>query len=297
MPDQRLQRSINPSDVDHFSDEEILERYMNAPRIDGEPYVRHLTPKTIAKPSHITDDDLDEAAEANALNLVFAKSTIPVPRVRRVVKTSESFLIIMDYIPGRSLAEVWPTLSIWQKIGMAWTLRHYIHQLRHLEAPSTTPPGPISVNGPRICQSPLFGQVRPTRGSFASYAADLSYFFNKCHKKASDRKNIPLDDPLRADKFDDSEALVLTHHDLNLRNMILGEDGRLWIVDWGWSGYYPRWFEYIAMWEQNQREEISGTDDEFWKRLIPFVAGPYFRHKVWYDWMAPSLYYGETISR
>jgi thiamine kinase-like enzyme len=46
-------------------------------------------------------------------------------------------------------------------------------------------------------------------------------------------KELPRDDPSRNDLFDYFEPLVLTHQDLNVRNVIVGEDGRLWIVDWG----------------------------------------------------------------
>ena len=45
--------------------------------------------------------------------------------------------------------------------------------------------------------------------------------------------------------FDNSAPLVLTHGDRNLRN-IMGDDDRLWLVDWGWSGFYPPWFEDVA---------------------------------------------------
>lgn len=34
--------------------------------------------------------------------------------------------------------------------------------------------------------------------------------------------------------------LVLCHQDLNMRNIIVGDDGRLWQVDWTWAGFYRR---------------------------------------------------------
>ena len=55
--------------------------------------------------------------------------------------------------------------------------------------------------------------------------------------------------------FDDSAPLVLTHQDLNMRNLIVGDDGRLWVIDWAWSGFYPRWFEFVAMGRQAENEE------------------------------------------
>lgn len=42
-----------------------------------------------------------------------------------------------------------------------------------------------------------------------------------------DAKKVPQGDPSRNDLFDDPEPPILTHQDLNLRNIILGDDGRL----------------------------------------------------------------------
>jgi len=281
---------LQPSDVDQLSNEKILELGRNAPRLHPDASVFKLTPNTVSKVSQDLDEDAADASEANALDLLFSETAIPVPRVRRVIKRQWSFLIIMDYIPGPTLAHIWPTLSTWQKIHVAFTLRRYVRQLRRLEASATTPPGPLSVQGARRCESPIFGRVQSDRGPFATYS-ELSAFFNKRHQMAMNCKKLPPDDPSRNDLFDNSEPLVLTHQDLNLRNVIVGEDGRLWIIDWAWAGYYPPWFEYVAMWEQNEDEGISGTNDEFWKALIPFICGPYFRQERWLLRMSPGLYF------
>ncbi|KAJ3575355.1 hypothetical protein NP233_g1162 [Leucocoprinus birnbaumii] len=313
MPDRRPQRSIavskhhslphyisstyplvrmclQPSDIDKLSDEEILELAEKAPKVHPDAAVLRLTSNTVAKPSQDLDDDVEDASEANTLNLLFAETTIPVPRVRRVIKRQWDFLVVMDYIPGSTLAQAWPTLSTWQKIRMAFTLRRYIRQLRRLKASATTPPGPLSSYGPRSCESPIFGQVQSRRGPFASYS-ELSTFFNKRHQMAMDIRKLSQDDPARKDLFDNSEPLVLTHQDLNLRNILVDENYRLWIIDWAWAGYYPPWFEYVAMQRQNEDEVISGTNDEFWRKLIPFICGPYVRQERWLGRMSPALYY------
>ena len=281
---------LQPSDVDQLSDEKILELKKKGFKLDPAASVFKLTPGTVTKASQDLDEDAADASEANALNLLFAKTTIPVPRVRRVVKRRRDFLIVMDYIPGPTLAHVWPNLSTWRKLRVAFTLRRYVRQLRRLKAPATMPPGPLSAQGARRCESPIFGQVQSDRGPFATYS-ELSTFFNERHQMAMNCMKLPRDDPSRDDLFDNSEPLVLTHQDLNLRNVIVGEDGRLWIVDWAWAGYYPPWFEYVAMWRQNEEERISGTNDEFWKALIPFICGPYFRQEKWLWRMGLGLYY------
>ncbi|TFK94596.1 hypothetical protein K466DRAFT_476140 [Polyporus arcularius HHB13444] len=288
-PPKRPQESVVPSDIDHLSNAELLELSENAPRVHPEAGVVRLTSGTVAKPSQDLDEDAPDPSEANTLDLVFSETTIPVPRVRRVVRCEWDFLIVMDYIDGPTLAQVWPTLPKWRKCMVAFTLRRYVRQLRRLQAPPGAPPGPLSAQGSaRKCESPVFGPVQSHRGPFASYA-EFSAFFNERQRRALDSRNVPQDDPARKDLFDDSEPLVLTHQDLNLRNIVMGEGGRLWLIDFAWAGYYPPWFEYVATQRQSEDARVSGTDDEFWKVLIPFICGPYFRQERWLSRMARAL--------
>ncbi|TFK65999.1 kinase-like protein [Pluteus cervinus] len=237
------------------------------------------------------DEDPADASEANALNLVFTETTIPVPRVRRVIERQWNHLIVMDYIPGSTLAEVWSTYSIWKKLGVAFTLRRHIRQLQRLKASRTTPPGPLSIQGPRQCENPgIFSQVRSRRGPFASYA-ELSMWFNGRCQLAMNHHKVPEDHPHRKTRFDDSAPLVFAHQDLNPRNIIVGEDGRLWIVDWAWAGYYPVWFEYVAMLSQGEHESSIGNVYKYWDHLIPFICGPYFEQERWMSMIAMGLYY------
>ncbi|KAI6046770.1 kinase-like domain-containing protein [Pisolithus marmoratus] len=290
VPEKTSEASILSSDVGELSDDAVLALCKTAPKLHPGSAVLELTPTIVAKFSQDTDEDAIDAPEANALQLVFAKTTIPVPRVHRVVKGEWDFLIVMDYIKGQTLAQVWPTFSVWRKFSVAFTLRRYVRQLRRLKASPVTPPGPLSVQAPLTCESPIFGQVQSRRGPFPSYS-ELSTFFNERCKMALDARGVPEDHPSRKTLFDDSEQLVLTHQDLNLRNIIVGKDGRLWIVDWAWSGYYPPWFEYVAMQRQAEDRRISGTDDKLWKTLIPFICGPYFTQEKWLWEMSQALYF------
>ena len=221
--------SCQPSDVDALTDEEILrlERVQLAPGRG----VSRITPRTVFKSSQDVDEHILDASEANALKLVYSKTNIPVPRVHRTITRKTVIIIIMDYIPGRTLAEVWSTYSVWKKIRVAFTLRSYIRQLRRLKASPSTPPGPLSAHGPRTCDLPsIFGCIVSYRGPFASYP-EFSAFFNDRCKMGLDYSDVPEDHPWRREPFDDSSPLVLSHMDLNPRNIIVGEDGRLWLID------------------------------------------------------------------
>ncbi|KAG6861514.1 hypothetical protein C0995_015624 [Termitomyces sp. Mi166 len=291
---------LQQSDIDHFSDDMLLELINDAPKIF--PATEDIsfskackpTPNTVAKPYLAKVDEAEansaDATEANVLNLLFAETTIPVPRVRRVIDCGHGlFWIVMDYVPGALWLVGGSIWIVMDRTSIAFTLRRYIRQLRRLKGSTTTPPGPPSVQGPCICPSPMFGTVRSQRGPFSSYS-ELSGFFNERHQMAARMGKIPQG-PERNERFDNSQPLVITHQDLNLRNIILDNDGRLWIIDWAWAGYYPIWFEYMTMQLQNRFEHVSGTADPFWKVLIPFICGPYFVQERWWNQMAESLYY------
>ena len=145
------------------------------------------------------------------------------------------------------------------------------------------------LDGPQECESPpVFGQVQTSRGPFASYA-EFSSFFNERARMAYKRKNLPEDHPWRKEQFDDSETLVLTHQDINPRNIIVGKDGRLWLVDFGWAGYYPPWFEYIGMLCQEEIETKRGAKHKYWRVFIPFICSPYFKQEMWLRNMASAF--------
>lgn len=61
------------------------------------------TPTTVGKLSVNMEEDAIDGLEANAVRLVSSKTTIPVPRIRRVVKGEWDFLIVMDCIKATSV--------------------------------------------------------------------------------------------------------------------------------------------------------------------------------------------------
>ncbi|KAF5363641.1 hypothetical protein D9756_000918 [Leucocoprinus leucothites] len=235
-----------------------------------------------------------ECGEANVHELVYAKTQIPTPRIRRVVDCGDGeVFIIMDRIRGRQLSEVWDS-SIWKKLWVAFTLRRYITQLRHLtKAPPGTPPGPISPRRSKHCDSPrIFGELYPRVFPTVS---DLAEFCNRRYLKMLGWLKTPQDDPAWKETFDSSEPLVNCHGDLVPRNMILGDDGWLWLVDWRFSGYYPPWFENYGMTIAAREEWMSlGNSYKYWNLFLPFICGGYFRQTAWLDVAAFTFDYAAS---
>ena len=131
---------IKLSDIDDISDDDILQRHLTMPKLAssssplrGHSIVR-ITERTIVKSAQDFEEDVEEPSEALALNMVFLNTTIPVPRVRRVVKGQYANIIVMDYIPGRQLSEVWPSLSFLGRLRIAITPA--VHPPAEVHSPS-----------------------------------------------------------------------------------------------------------------------------------------------------------------
>ncbi|KIM39399.1 hypothetical protein M413DRAFT_74903, partial [Hebeloma cylindrosporum] len=202
-----------------------------------------ITKDTVLKPFQDVpvEEEPECPSEVLAQRLVSEQTTIPVPQVRRVIKSIYTTYIAVEYIPGRRLSVVWPTLSWLGRLRVAFTIRPYVQQLRRIKHPRSSVPGPLAgpSEGGMMCQSPLFGPVVDSRGPFDTYA-DLAKFFNDRQAltlpRSKVKRSISLED---LTTFDDSQALVFCIQNLNPDSFIVGEHGRLWLVDWVYAGFYP----------------------------------------------------------
>ncbi|KAK7456420.1 hypothetical protein VKT23_010668 [Stygiomarasmius scandens] len=203
--------------------------------------------------------DALHCAEIRAMELVRGHTSIPVPRIRRVLPYEfqdprwpgiTNCWLVMDYVPGQLLWDAWPRLGMWKKLWVVVTLRRYVKELRKISQPYNGCVGKVPAHGkPLRCNLP---EVLELRGrSLPSYDALKEYY--NVHRRPRAREGHP--------PYGDSHSLVFTHGDIHKLNIILGDDGQLWLVDWGYSGFYPRWFEY-------QRMFIMGSEKIYGDRLI-----------------------------
>ena len=210
--------------------------------------------------------------EVLAINLVLEQTTIPVPRIYRVEvdpRTTCMGYLVMDYIHGERLDHAWPSLSIWSKLHIAWILRSYVRQLRKIKHPCSSVPGPLGLT-PQRCPGLVISSIVDS-GPFADAAAFNDYINNQFRCKNGE--SVP-------DQYREPEPLVFTHNDINMRNVILGRDGLVWLIDWDFSGFYPRFFEFAAM---KMLADFFGCPAApiSWRRCIPFIADPYFKRYRW----------------
>lgn len=280
-----MTHTSKPSDVVHLSDEELLQRLLRAPplqdswRWSGGFSTYILNDRVVGKIAlDRRVDEPDLSREAMAMRLVWEHTTIPIPRVHRTlrVKKWERVFIVMDFIEGERLDRAWPELSLWSRLRVAWTLRSYVRQLRRIPIPAPPFPGPLGPE-PSMCEGQSFALLDPGYQDRTWHSTQQ--LLDRLKKTAEERfrTHHPQQSPKTYRELEDPGALVFTHNDLNMRNIILGKDGKVWLIDWDFSGYYPKYFEYLSMLFAT---EVPDADESF-APYVPFVTNPHFPTQAW----------------
>ncbi|KAK0469757.1 uncharacterized protein EV420DRAFT_1634172 [Desarmillaria tabescens] len=259
FPSRRSLPASREVDIDAERDEQLLARCMSVSDEDWSP-------------SSSWDKCAVETGwspEAQAQELVCLQTNIPVPVIRQVLPMDDLCVLVMDYIPGRTLSTVWHTMSIWQKISTAVTLRRYVRELRSIHHPRGDIPGPLGEGRePLPCISSVLFTVE--WGPFPSQH-DFIQFFHTAKEKAAQPGGVALAWPSRKE----AGALVFSHVDLAMCNLVVGDDGQLWLIDFGEAGFYPPWFEFVNMLGDQIVAAWGKERDAIWRALIPFICDPY----------------------
>jgi len=211
--------------------------------------------------------------ELTALELVQTQTTIPVPRPYRYIQTDpqKDGYLVLPYLQGRSIESSWTGLNIWRKFSIAWTLRGYVRQLRRVrhalpDGSEQQWPGPVS-SVPARCEHELF---------FSTIGSDPFHNQSQLHDWYDHKLEVSKKwkkAPENALQYDRSLPLVFTHLDISPQNLILDDQNRLWLIDFGFSGYFDKSFEYLGM-------RIGWDSFGRWtsRILAWFVTGYYGRH-------------------
>ena len=150
-------------------------------------------------------------------------------------QAEESIYIVMQYIPGKILAETIEDLDKEQTRDLADQLTRILNTLHTIHH---RVPGPV--DGGRAMAPRLF----TTSGAGPFYSIqDLINWFNECLKlchlfgRASKQQGFD----------EDIKDLVMCHMDVHLQNLLVNDSGKLWLMDWDCAGFYPEFFEYVCL--------------------------------------------------
>ena len=141
----------------------------------------------------------------------------------------------MTYIEGSLLDEVWSGLSDLNRRDIQQQLYGFIQKLRCL---GSDHPGPI---GGGISNGAFFTDYGA--GPFAS-KEDMEAWFDE---RLAVCRDFGLVDQAQEGFHGLFQHLVMCHLDLHPRNMILDYRGQVWLIDWGFAGMYPEYFETASI--------------------------------------------------
>ncbi|OAR01097.1 hypothetical protein LLEC1_05446 [Akanthomyces lecanii] len=190
--------------------------------------------------------------EAATMAFVAAQTKVPVPRVHCAFTHKKVTYIVMERMRGKTMADAWPDLSREDVERILLQLRDMVEELRAIPAPGLSIQSCVrgSLRDSRIPRS------EPRFGPFASTQA-----FHKWLREGlmPDQKPRHVDDDEWADIKDmiamqdrEWETPVFTHGDLNPFNIIVRDGNIEAIIDWEFSGWFPRYWEYTSVWLGNK---------------------------------------------
>ncbi|KAG4431930.1 hypothetical protein IFR05_012575 [Cadophora sp. M221] len=228
-----------------YSDADLLQRIRKFPCLPDHSDIFILSTSLIAKSYRLEEpQDTIGAMEAET------QLGVRVPAVKRIVKSGDYNYLIMERIDGVTLEEAWPKLGWFATIRLALQLRWFFY----LEDHFMLPPKSSSAASTTFIQFwTSFTSIRQAMKTAAQDPVPST----TCTPAAPATPN----------------TLVFTHHDLAPRNILVDSLGRLWVVDWDYAGFYPRYFEYAAMHNFNVPQAWTRFARARWSLFTWITAG------------------------
>lgn len=157
--------------------------------------------------------------------------------------------IVMSYIDGRLLDEVWSELSDSSRDDVQQQLYQFIRELRQSESEC---PGPI---GCGVSEGAFFTDYGA--GPFIS-KDEMEAWFNE---RLAVCREFGITDEGQKGFRGLFRRLVMCHMDLHPRNVILDSQGKAWLIDWGYAGMYPPYFETATISRYGREPYFRGLMD------------------------------------
>ena len=199
--------------------------------------------------------------------------------------------IVMEYFHGRQIDRAWKTMDEARRLHVVSVLRDALKVIRAIPPPDyfgglemakldselfrTREPDP-SRHGPfKTADEFICGIVNCFRGyADNSHEPEIGDFYDQREDYYS--RNLPL-------VLKGNGKSVSTHSDLHRKNIIVGPEGEVAIIDWAASGWYPIWWEYAVT------AECCGNWRNDWQNYIPKFLGEYPNQYAWFHILRTDL--------
>ncbi|KAF2486342.1 kinase-like domain-containing protein [Neohortaea acidophila] len=181
------------------------------------------------------------------------------PRIHRIHERRDGrAFIIMEFVEGENLLDVWPRLD---DVGRRDVVKQLWRNLQQLRACVQ----PVSASGVLVGSAISGSEVRD-----GSYSLDpFGPFWNLEGFNRLQQRNPNLQRFSRFWTPVDKRAAstVFTHGDMALRNVIVRQDGSLCLIDWEAAGWWPEYWE-MCKWHFGDWPRLPG-----WVDLMDEVSG------------------------
>ncbi|KAF4460299.1 Phosphotransferase enzyme family [Fusarium albosuccineum] len=229
-----------------------------------------------------------EPIEAYNMLFVAKSTTVPVPKVYAIYQRREEqrlvTYIVMQYVHGTTLLNLWESLDQARKTSIAKTLRTHFDQLRELQHPGFF--GNID-GGPPL--DDMFLETKCAEDINSSFATEdeltdcivriygLETGERMAHKARYYQHVLPT--VLRG-----QGTSVFTHNDFQRKNIMIQEDGTVVIIDWEFASWYPTYWEYSSATWAN-----SGWNDD-WHDYVRIALDEYPNQSLWLSSMKLEMW-------
>lgn len=232
-----------------------------------------------------------EPIEGENMRFVREHTHINVPRVyavyRRVLRRGTKYTyIIMDEVPGDSLQNMWDTLDDAGKLKICMQLRENMDELRRLPPP----PDYFGCLGEVHVRDSIFDDTNSDSAPQGPFRTELEFIHgmvgcfvlhggDRMKYRAEYYRRV-LPNVLRND-----EKPVFTHNDLQRKNIMVTPEGKVFIIDWDTSGWYPSYWEYATTmfacgeWKGDWHVYVAEMMDEFPTHYIWLYT---VRNEIWF---------------
>ena len=187
-------------------------------------------------------------------------TSIPVPTVIEEWKEDNGrYFTIQKIFPGKSLQEVWPTMTEDEKHRVAKQTAGYIHQLRTLHSGSIQ-----SLGGEGAYSEFLFGRGYGVPHGPISSDDELWTELEKTLSHVPEKVRQRL-----REKMPSAAPYTFTHGLLSTSSIMIDNGEITGITDWGLGGYFPCWWEATSV----RYYAIDIGDMEFKSFLVQYMSG------------------------
>lgn len=202
----------------------------------------------------------------------------PAPRPQGLIETGGLYALFMSLMPGVTLEEAWPQLSVAGKCAVRDQLEELLSQLRSLPFQEGTPLGGVQGEGCKDRRRFEYNSTEPIM-NVKQFEGFICAGFRA--KTVS-----PLFTRLLRRLMPDEVSCVFTHGDLRPANIMvqMAEGGTCkveGIIDWEAGGFYPAYWESVKA-----TNNLAPSDHSDWYEHLPDSASPH-RHGV--SWLIDRL--------